>query len=254
MASLLGVHYQTVYRWVRDGRLEAVRVGVAYEVADAEVARVSSLRAAPVAPPAHVRVRNWEHRRDRLLIALLAGDEVHARSIVEPLAAGGVPLVDVCERLISPCLAEIGARWQRGSVSVAEEHRATATCERLVARIAVHPRGRPRGAAIVTSAPGDEHVLPSAMAALVLRADHWQVHHLGGNLPGDEVERLALDVRPDVIVISQVNTQRATAGEALRTRLCALGFRVLLGGPGAALSGLVEQARTHGDASYLQAV
>src|SRR6476469_4767686 len=36
-AQLLGVHYQTAYRWVRTGELTATRVGSHYEVSDAAI-------------------------------------------------------------------------------------------------------------------------------------------------------------------------------------------------------------------------
>ncbi len=45
-ALRLGVHYQTVYRWVRSGQLVAVKVGAGYEVSDAAVDRLLAQRTA----------------------------------------------------------------------------------------------------------------------------------------------------------------------------------------------------------------
>ncbi len=45
-ALRLGVHYQTAYRWMRSGQLVAVKVGAAYEVSEAAVARLQAQRAA----------------------------------------------------------------------------------------------------------------------------------------------------------------------------------------------------------------
>lgn len=45
-ALRLGVHYQTVYRWVRSGQLVAVKVGAGYEVSEAAVERLQAQRAA----------------------------------------------------------------------------------------------------------------------------------------------------------------------------------------------------------------
>src|SRR3954469_3418027 len=45
-ALRLGVHYQTVYRWVRSGQLIAVKVGAGYEVSEGAVARLRAQRAA----------------------------------------------------------------------------------------------------------------------------------------------------------------------------------------------------------------
>ncbi|MBK5288580.1 MAG: excisionase family DNA-binding protein [Acidimicrobiia bacterium] len=45
-ASVLGVHYQTAYKWVRTGELVAVRVGGRYEVSDAAIDRFRARRRA----------------------------------------------------------------------------------------------------------------------------------------------------------------------------------------------------------------
>jgi len=45
-ALRLEVHYQTAYRWVRSGRLVAVKVGSGYEISEAAVARLEAQRAA----------------------------------------------------------------------------------------------------------------------------------------------------------------------------------------------------------------
>jgi excisionase family DNA binding protein len=45
-ALRLEVHYQTAYRWVRSGRLVAVKVGPGYEISEAAVARLHAQRAA----------------------------------------------------------------------------------------------------------------------------------------------------------------------------------------------------------------
>lgn len=44
-AAVLGVHYQTAYKWVRSGELVAVRVGGRYEVSDAAIAKFRAQRA-----------------------------------------------------------------------------------------------------------------------------------------------------------------------------------------------------------------
>lgn len=50
-ALRLEVHYQTAYRWVRSGRLVAVKVGSGYEISEAAVARLEARRAATQRAP-----------------------------------------------------------------------------------------------------------------------------------------------------------------------------------------------------------
>jgi methanogenic corrinoid protein MtbC1 len=164
-----------------------------------------------------------------------------------------VPLIELCEELLAPTMNRVGMGWHDGHVSIAEEHRATAITERLLARVSTNPRGRPRGTAVVVAAPGDQHTLPSAMAALVLRDDRWKVHHLGGNLPVHDLLDFAKKIEADLVVLSL--TFQATSDSSspyngtrdisgLVNAIEAQGHRVLLGGPGRTLSELVELAKT----------
>ena len=241
-ADYLGVHYQTTYRWVREGQLTARKRGNAYEVDRDEVERFLAVRLVPVAPPPRLQVRDWTSHKTRLLDALLAGEELDARAVIDRLTDGHVGGLDLCENLVSPCLAAIGDGWHRGEVSIAEEHRATAICERLLARIASHPRGRPRGTAVVLSAPGDDHSIPAMMAAMALRDDRWRVHHLGSNVPQHDLLRLAETANASVIVLS-VTLAVAAETQAMAGALRERGFGVLLGGRGRTLSDLVVEAR-----------
>ena len=164
-------------------------------------------------------------------------------TLIELVLAASEPSVTLCENLFVPALRRIGEQWADNVVSVAQEHRASAITERILARIAVHPRGRPRGVAMVTTPPGEEHSLPAAMAALALRADRWQVHHLGTQAPQDDLAQLALEEQTDLVVLSVANPAAASAAEREADALRALGHRVLVGHPGTALRRVLADAR-----------
>ena len=188
-ADTLGVHYQTAYGWVRQGTLPARKTPRGYEVSEDDVRDLMARRTAGVEPPQEVKVRDWAAQADRLYTALMAGDEALARQDFDRLAAG-TPFVGLCDQVIAPALHRVGLAWAAGEVSIAEEHRATAICARLIASRARQPQGRPRGVAVTTTPPGEHHGLPSLMAAACLREDRWQVHDLGADLPTDRSHRL----------------------------------------------------------------
>ena len=242
-ADRLGVHYQTAYRWVREGALRGVKIGPTYDISEEEVERFAAERSRPAPPPRTTIVRSWGTHRDRLHRLLLEGDELAARQLVERLHVGGLELLTLCEELLTPVLARIGTDWAEGRVTVAVEHRAAAICERLLARLAVHPRGRPRGVAVVCTPPGEEHSLPSAMAAVCLRADRWQVHHLGTQVPVDDLMALLRSVKADVLVLSVCNPALNGSVDMTTAAAREAGINVLVGSPGRPLRELVELAR-----------
>lgn len=243
-ADELGVHYQTVYRWVREGSLTAVKRGVVYEVEPEEVDRFRTRREAPMPPPARTAVRSWAHQVDRLYDALVLGDEVIARHVVDRLHDGGAGVVEICERLFTPALLRLGESWARGRITIADEHRGAALCARLLPRISPHPRGRPRGVAVVTTTPGEAHELPGMMASMALRADRWRVHHLGTQLPFDQLATLIQREGADLVVLSVTNPHGAAEARRYADRVEAeLRVRTLPGWPGATLAELLDLAR-----------
>lgn len=242
-ADALGVHYQTAYGWVRDGLLPARKMGHGYEVRNEDVRALAARRGLGRPPARLVRVRDWQAQAGRLHAALAEGEERQARQGLRRLA-GGVPLIDLCEHVIAPALRRIGADWAAGHLSVAQEHRASAICERLLAVHAQQPAGRPRGTAVVATPPGERHGLPALMAAACLREDRWHVHHLATDLPVAEVSRLAHDTAAGLIIFSCTMPEAVVLGEqAAREAAAGGGPRVLAGRPGASLRDLIDQAR-----------
>ena len=205
-AEMLGVHYQTAYAWVRQGVLPARKTGRGYEVSEGDV---SALAARP-----DIRVRDWAAQADRMHAAIMSGDETMARHVFARLARG-VPLTDLCERIIAPALQRVGDDWAAGAVSIGAEHRASAICERLIAARTYQPQGRPRGIAVVTTPPGERHGLPALMATACLREDRWLVHHLAADLPVSEVTDLVKETAASLVVLSAATTEavQQAAGE-----------------------------------------
>jgi excisionase family DNA binding protein len=243
-ADRLGVHYQTAYRWIREGSLKAVKRGAVYDVEEDDLLRFQAQREAPAPPPRQATVRSWDHQVARLEMLLRAGDELGSRQLVDRLREGGIDPLTLCEDLFTPVLRRIGDAWACGEVSVAEEHRASAMSDRLLTRVAVHPRGRPRGVCVVGTLPGEEHGLPATMAAIALRADRWQVHHLGTQVPVADLIDLVRTLAADLVVVSASSSESAEAAGAAAERVRAeTGVSVLVGTPGAPLRGLLEAAR-----------
>ena len=243
-AEVLGVHYQTAYAWVRQGVLPARKTGRGYDVSEDDVSALAARRASGTAPRPDIRVRDWAAQADRLHAAVTSGDETLARHIFARLAPG-VPLTELCERVIAPALYRIGEEWATGEMTIAGEHRASAICERLIAARTHQPQGRPRGIAVVTTPPGERHGLPALMATACLREDRWLVHHLAADLPVAEVTGLAREARAGLVVLSSVTTEGVRlAGQAADDITgSAPGLHVLTGQPGDTLSQLRQLAR-----------
>lgn len=193
-AERLGVHYMTAYRYVRTGRLPAVKHGAEWRVdpADLEAFRAASAAGAGRRPTRDAGTRRGSRTRGlgyphRLEGRLLAGDEAGAWTILSDAMTSGVEPAELYLEVMAPAMASIGEAWAAGEISVGDEHRASVVMQRLIGRLGprFNRRGRKRGSVVVGAAPGDHHGVPVALAADLLRAEGFTVVDLGADTPAE---------------------------------------------------------------------
>ena len=180
----LGLHYMTVYRYVRSGKLPARRERGEWLVLRSDLRALVRQPQAPVERGRRGHPRH-EPRVGHLVTTLLAGDEAGAWTVISEALASGANASAVSIELIGAAMREVGERWERGEASVADEHRASIIAHRLVGRGGAHVsrRGRHRGIIVLGAPAGEMHSLPSALLTDVLRAEGFEVHDLGANVP-----------------------------------------------------------------------
>ncbi|HEX4692024.1 MAG TPA: cobalamin-dependent protein [Solirubrobacteraceae bacterium] len=123
--------------------------------------------------------------------------------------------------LITPVMHEVGRRWERGEIGVADEHLATSVCEWLLFSIAGRsPRVRSGTArrAVVGCSPGELHTLGALIVAKVLSERGWRVLYLGGSTPTDAWAPIIRARSADVAVLATTTpSAMAHVPGALRT-------------------------------------
>jgi methanogenic corrinoid protein MtbC1 len=197
-------------------------------LAAAEAAALATQRAASspdtVLPPPIAR--------QELEAALSSFDEGRAHEVIDALLAR-VSIDGLLRDVVVPYLHELGERWERGEVSVAQEHFASSL---LRGRLLGLARGWGRGigpSAILACAPGEQHDLGLIAFGLALRARGWCIVFLGTDTPLESVADAARTCDPTIVVISAVDA-RALRRHAEALACLAREARLCLGGPGAA--------------------
>lgn len=167
---------------------------------------------------------------EELLLALLEADLPRA----EALFRKGVKLLGpegALEGLLVPVLREIGERWHRGEVNVAQEHLATQFLRSRLQEL-MDLAGNPLGAPIlVTTPPGERHELGAMLTAYRLRRRGLPALYLGPDTPLSDLGVLSrqLGARAVVFSVSFSETLRGLPNGALE----GLAPKVFLGGAGA---------------------
>lgn len=177
--------------------------------------------------------------RGDLAEALGAFDEARAHAILDDLLAAATSDMVLSDVLL-PFLEELGRRWERGEVSVAQEHFASSV---LRGRMLGLARGWGRGVgamALLACLPGEQHDFGAMAFGLALRARGWRIAYLGADTPLETIEQAATRLDPALVVLSGVSDERV---RPIAEELGALGrrWRVAVGGKAALaddLSGL----------------
>lgn len=239
-AEQLGLHYMTVYRYVRTGRLAATKKGGQWFADPADVAAL--VDDADHGRAAGVRTRTAGQLEDRLL----AADEAGAWAVVSQALTSGAEPTEIHLRMLIPAMRSIGDRWEDGEIAVFDEHQATVVAARVTARLGprFHRRGRARGHVVIGLVSGDTHALTTAIIADLLRGRRFEVTDLGADTPTESflevLESSTADLPLIGVVISSSTTQGFNQATATVAAIRASRPNVAIALGGAGVPGRVE--------------
>jgi methanogenic corrinoid protein MtbC1 len=169
-------------------------------------------------------------RRD-LFVSLSEFDEARTHAVLDELLSTAT-LDSVLSEVLIPFLRDLGERWERAEITVAQEHFASSV---LRGRLLGLSRGWDRGIGprvLLSCAPGERHDLGLIVFGLALRARGFRILYLGADTPIDSVTRAARAAGADIVVVSSVSAARFNeSADALRD--LAAERPVYLGGAGA---------------------
>ncbi len=135
---------------------------------------------------------------------LLAGDRLGGSVSVIKYLDDNPGIVDLYERIIKASMYEVGDLWERGRISVATEHLASAIVEAILNELydRVISDNRKKKNVVVSCVEGEFHQIGVKMVADVFEMQGWDAHFLGANTPTAELISFVGDVKPDVLALS----------------------------------------------------
>jgi DNA-binding transcriptional MerR regulator len=165
---------------------------------------------------------------DRMRAALDAFDEPLAQAVLDRLLTD-FAVAPVLREVVMPYLRDLGDRWQRGQVSVAQEHFASNV---LRGRLSGMARGWGLGSgpqAVLAAPPGELHDLALMVFGISLHAAGWRIRYLGASTPVDDLARVVDEARPALVVLAAVTAERFEAVSSDLARLAERAPLVLAG-------------------------
>jgi diguanylate cyclase (GGDEF)-like protein len=173
-------------------------------------------------------------RAARYRDALCTADGAGAQRVIDEALAAALAPAAIHALVIEPAMVAVGELWAAGTLTVADEHLATAISQRVLVtlfdRLCVARAGS-RERILLAAVEGQRHTLGLRMIADVLEGAGFDVLYLGGDVPVAALSRFAADHQPAVAGLG------AAAGgvDALRASIAAVhdaspATRIMLGG------------------------
>jgi methanogenic corrinoid protein MtbC1 len=137
--------------------------------------------------------------------AVLSGDEIAADVVIREAIDADLSSAAVSEEIIAPALWLVGDLWERGEISVADEHLATEIAMRVLAleQETRRVQERRRGYRVMLATPeGERHVVALRMLGGFLRQAGYETMMLGPDVPADSLAAAARRHGADVICLS----------------------------------------------------
>jgi methanogenic corrinoid protein MtbC1 len=135
---------------------------------------------------------------------LIAGKRTRCAAVIDELLSAGVAIKTIYQDLIQRSLYEVGDRWERNLITVANEHLATAVTEGLMNRIYAHIALPPANGrkVVIASVENELHQVGGKMVADTFEMNGWDSDYLGANVPTRDLAHYIDDTRPDMLGLS----------------------------------------------------
>lgn len=171
-----------------------------------------------------------------VLGALLSGSRQNVQSLLHACQSNHVVYDQFAVEIAQPAMYEIGRRWQRNEVSVAQEHLATALCQYALADYygKTSPKAPNGRTALFACVEGNHHTLGIRILSDHFELNGWTAQYLGANVPTSHLLQHIDLWKPDIIGLSvslpqHVRTARAIV-PALKAELGQHAPHILMGG------------------------
>jgi methanogenic corrinoid protein MtbC1 len=148
---------------------------------------------------------SWKGMYQQFLQALIHGQKDKVLELGKEAVGSVDDVVDFYLYVLQPAMYVVGGMWERGEISVAKEHLASALVNRLMSLQYIElfgPQREKRGRAVVSTTTNEYHEIGAIMVANSLELDGWEVEYLGSNMPKEDLLDFVFAYQPDILALS----------------------------------------------------
>jgi MerR family transcriptional regulator, light-induced transcriptional regulator len=141
---------------------------------------------------------------EQLAETMLSGDYSKSWEIIQKQFSAKRNSLYIYDKLLTDAMRYIGQLWEHNAISVADEHLASAVCDRLITQYSeLQPADTSsRKKAMFLCMEGEQHYLGLKMVSSFFQECGWSTRFYGPNLPLEYALISALSWKPDVVGLS----------------------------------------------------
>jgi len=147
---------------------------------------------------------DWEINKNKFFNLLIKGSSTEALEFSKTIVTDKESLENFYDRIVTYSMYEVGLLWQKGLISVSQEHLASSVVMKVMSYLYSNfvLIENTKGKAIITASVSQHHELGARMVSDVLELDGWDVKFVGANVSNDELIEIIKEVKPTFIGIS----------------------------------------------------
>jgi 5-methyltetrahydrofolate--homocysteine methyltransferase len=169
--------------------------------------------------------------------AILSGNAKAARTFAEEAIAGGMPPLDVVQKVLSPAMNEIGIRFEANECFIPElllAARAMKGAMEIIQPLLAGSDAEPVGRVVIATVSGDLHDIGKNLVSSLLEGAGFEVVDLGVDVGPEQIVEAVKNSAAEIVALSALLTTTMPAMKSTVSALEAAGVRdrvkILVGG------------------------
>jgi methanogenic corrinoid protein MtbC1 len=118
-----------------------------------------------------------------------------------------IALWEMYDLIVAPGMRDIGSRWEKGSIGINHEHRASYETLDALAKLQSQASMKPRNgkSVVCASIGGDMHEIGLRCTSYIFESEGWSVHYLGAMIPHTSIITAITEAKPAFVCLSVTN-------------------------------------------------
>ncbi|MCB0284035.1 MAG: helix-turn-helix domain-containing protein [Calditrichaeota bacterium] len=252
-AKILGVNVSTIKRWSSAGKLKCIRTAGGHrkfemthltefiQNGQKPNTRINSI---PMDRAEDSRISEWILKSDfKNLVNYIQKQAIHCNrnkilDVFKGMVLAKIPLYDIYDHLITPTLHQIGSTWEKGQISVIEEHFASQTLKDTITRLQgmINFPEKKLGVVMAMNLENELHDIVLKMVDHILEFRGYKVLYSGQLTPLINLEHIFDDYAPKRLYISSTYVENLTNAQLEFDSICQtaerFNLKIFVGGSG----------------------